>query len=252
MDGILAKFTSKEKLNPKITVRKPLPLPQNHHCQSLLCCVICTEFCIDNFFCENILILYDFKCYTFAGKTIDHVGIKIEPGFSLKGLINILGFKLRCHVVINFKKEIMIDVSFSPIKIAKGLIAMQKSKKDEENGPKLYAKISAENVDVKLLGYVSLLGISAEVAIDISDDYIKFYTYGNLFNLFAANITVQARYKKIEEADFVVSDAFKNLETAISYLTRRRRDLNPYWLSEHSKIIQTHQNQLMILPLLTP
>ena len=167
----------------------------------------CTEFCI-NCFCENILILHNRNCCSFSGKAIDHVGIKIEPGFSLKGLINILGFKLRCHIVINFKKEIMIDVSFSPIKIAKGLIAMQKSKKDEENGPKLYAKISAENVDVKLLGYISLLGISAEVAIDISDDYIKFYTYGNLFNLFAANMTVQAGYKKIEEADFVVSDAF--------------------------------------------
>ena len=102
----------------------------------------------------------------------------------------------------------MIDVSFSPIKIAKGLIAIQKSKKDEENGPKLYAKISAENVDVKLQGYASLLGISAEVAIDITDDYMKFYTYGNLFNLFAANITVQARYKMIEEADFVVSFPF--------------------------------------------
>lgn len=118
----------------------------------------------------------------------------------------------------------MIDVSFSPIKIAKGLIAMQKSKKDEENGPKLYAKISAENVDVKLQGYMSLLGINAEVAIEINDEYMKFYTYGNLFNLFAANITVQAGYKKIEDADFIVSDAFSEFEDCY-FLSKWSRSL---------------------------
>ena len=107
-------------------------------------------------------------------------------------------------IIINFRKEIELEVSFSPIKLAKGLIAVQRSRKDEENGPKLHAKLSLDSVSVSLQGYASLLGISAAVSIAISDDYMKFHLYGNLFNIFAANLTVQAGYKKLEEADFVV------------------------------------------------
>eukprot|EP00794_Sanderia_malayensis_P016608 gene16608-18294_t len=140
-----------------------------------------------------------------AGKTFDHLGTKINPGFSLKGLINILGFKLRCNILINFRKEIMLEVAFSPIKIANGLIALQRTKQDEENGPKLYAKLTVNSVHVKLQAFATLLGISASVDIHIADDYMKFHTYGNLFNLFAANLTVQAGYKKLEEADFLVA-----------------------------------------------
>ena len=140
----------------------------------------------------------------FAGKKIDHIGVKIEPGFSLKGLIDILGFKLRCKIVVNFKKEIMLDVAFSPIKIANGLLTLQRSGKDEENGPVLVAKITPEKVRVKIAGYVYLLGISAGVNIDVNDDYMKFAVHGNLFNLFETNITVQAGYKKLEEASFMV------------------------------------------------
>ena len=143
-----------------------------------------------------------------SGKTIEHIGTKINPGFSLKGLINILGFKLRCTISINFRKEILLEVSFSPIKIASGLIALQRTKKDEENGPKLHAKISADKVEVNLQAYASLLGISAYVNIEITDDYMRFHTYGNLFNVIAANLTVQSGYQKLEEADFLVSISF--------------------------------------------
>ena len=119
-------------------------------------------------------------------------------------MINILGFKLRCKIVVNLKKEILIDVAFSPIKIANGLLILQRSNKDEENGPALMAKIAPNKVNVKIDGYVYLLGISAGVSIDVNDDYMKFVVYGNLFNLFEANVTVQASYKKLEEASFMV------------------------------------------------
>ena len=119
-------------------------------------------------------------------------------------MISILGFKLRCHIVVNLKKEILIDVAFSPIKIANGLLTLQKSSNDEENGPTFMARIAPNKVNVKINGYVYLLGISAGVTIDINDDYMKFDVYGKLFNLFEANITVQAGYKKLEEASFMV------------------------------------------------
>ena len=98
----------------------------------------------------------------------------------------------------------MIDASFSPIKIAKGLIALQKSKKDDENGPVFYVKLNKKTVDVKIHAYATLLGIGAEVSIDVSHDMMTFYVYGNLFNLVAANITVKASYSKLEDADFLV------------------------------------------------
>ena len=102
----------------------------------------------------------------------------------------------------------MLDVAFSPIKIGNGLLAIQRSRKDEENGPKLFAKIATDKVDVKIQGYLNMLGLSAEVTIEVNDDYMRFEVYGNLFNLFAANVTVQAGYKKLEEASFLVRCAF--------------------------------------------
>lgn len=164
---------------------------------------IFSKHCDDIVF-KSVLKMSFNSSLTIPGKTIDHVGIKIDSGFSLKGLINILGFKLRCHVVVNLKKEIMLDVAFSPIKIANGLMAVQRSKKDEENGPKLFAKIAPNKVDVKIQGFLSILGISAEVEIEVNDNYMQFMIYGNLFNLFAANVTVKAGYKKLEEASFLV------------------------------------------------
>lgn len=83
-------------------------------------------------------------------------------------------------------------------------MVIQRNRKDEENGPRLYAKITPSKVDVKIQGFISLLGLSAEVAIEVNDEVMKFMIYGELFNLFAANITVQAGYKKIEEASFLV------------------------------------------------
>ncbi|XP_057311457.1 uncharacterized protein LOC130649225 [Hydractinia symbiolongicarpus] len=139
------------------------------------------------------------------GTKIELLEVTIPEGFMLKGLINILGYKIKCDNFVDFPKLIQVYDELSPIKIGKGLIAVSKSKNDLENGPKVFVKISKEEVAVKIQGYVSLLGLGAEVLIDVSYKGFYFYVYGNIFNLIEANVTVNPPYGSLAETGFSVS-----------------------------------------------
>lgn len=67
-------------------------------------------------------------------------------GFLLRGKVKILGMELGCDVHVNFPREIKVAADMSPIKIGKGLIKLQRSRKDGENGPKLYIIVSLKEV----------------------------------------------------------------------------------------------------------
>lgn len=64
----------------------------------------------------------------------------------LKGSIYILGFYLKCDILINFPKAIRLAVEMSPINIGGGLIKLTRRANDLENGPKLLVAISSQEV----------------------------------------------------------------------------------------------------------
>ena len=110
-----------------------------------------------------------------------------------------------CKVIVDIPSKIEVNVQMSPIKIGTDLIRIQKSEEDSENGPLFYAKVATSGVQVKIQGYVTVLGISAGADIDVSDSGFRFKISGNIFNMFKAELDLQASYGSIEKASFSVS-----------------------------------------------
>ena len=131
---------------------------------------------------------------------------KIDSGFSFQGKINLLGYELYVNCKISYKPvKFALIVEMSPIKIAKGLIALQRSEKEADKGPMFQAVIAASGTQIKIKGYVTVLGISAGVSIDVSDNGFEFSMSGNLFDVIRADVTIKAKYADIKTASFQVS-----------------------------------------------
>ena len=82
----------------------------------------------------------------FLGKSISHLKTQIKSGFFLKGTINILGYTVKCEILVHFPKSIKVSAEMAPVKIGNGLIKLTRKAKDLENGPKLYVGLSTSEV----------------------------------------------------------------------------------------------------------
>ncbi|XP_057297784.1 uncharacterized protein LOC130628792 [Hydractinia symbiolongicarpus] len=209
---------------------------------------------LDSGFPEGLVVAFSTNP---RGKEIKHLNQKIGMGFLLRGKVKILGIELGCNVHVNFPREIKVAADMSPIKIGKGLIKLQRSKKDGENGPKLYVIVSLKEVAVRIQGYVQVLSIAAEASIDISNKGIFLYIYGNLFNLIEANVTISAPYGngEISESQFmvgaclsttiaditlksknIVTHAAESTEEAISKTTKEAEKADTWYDAAHGKL----------------
>eukprot|EP00794_Sanderia_malayensis_P007160 gene7160-7967_t len=142
-----------------------------------------------------------------GGKELNVLKTKIENGFRLQGKIRILGYDLYldCAIAYAPKPKFKLQVELSPIKIAGGLIALQRSKNEPEKGPMFLGQISAAGVKIKIKAFVTVLGISVGANIDISDDGYEFSISGNLFDLVRADVTITSTYADIKTASFEVN-----------------------------------------------
>ncbi len=140
-----------------------------------------------------------------SGKHIEAHDINIEAGLYLKATINFLGFNLSSEIIFN-DDRLMIDVSMSPIDWAGGLIQVRRSDLDRKNGPKAFINlVKGDSITVQINGYVSLLGISREIYIDISDTGIKFNMTSRIWNMIEASLEVNAAYGSWASLSFSVS-----------------------------------------------
>ena len=139
-----------------------------------------------------------------SGKDIDALDIKIEAGLYLKGTLNFLGFKVAAEVIIQLPR-LLIDVELSPIDWAGGLIQLRRSADDRDNGPKAFIYLTATSVTVQINGYISLLGMSREVKIDVSDTAFKFEMTTDLWGMIRSELYVEAAYGSLAALAFEVS-----------------------------------------------
>ena len=70
----------------------------------------------------------------------------------------------------------------------------------------LYADVDVGEgkLDVKILGYCYVLGISAEVKIILTNTEFQFKVAGNLWNVFKASVELTASYGSVENLAFSV------------------------------------------------
>jgi hypothetical protein len=90
---------------------------------------------------------------------------------------------------------------------------MSASQSDTSNGPFLTADIDllpSPNVDIQASGYLSVLGISLETTLTITNTQYIFNIEGRFLNLFEASLHVYASYGSIQTAAFRVQGSFTN------------------------------------------
>ena len=143
-----------------------------------------------------------------TGKDIKAYDISVAAGLYLKGTINFLGFEVSAEINVNPGEKILVDIQMSPIDWAGGLMVLRKNATDLANGPKAFIHLEGDTVIVKIEGYISLLGASGAVVIDVSDAAYKFKLDTDLWGMIRSNLEVEASYGSLATLDFKVGTWF--------------------------------------------
>ncbi len=150
--------------------------------------------------------------FSLLGKELPEVGLSIQAGFRFKGALNILGLEAYVDVNINLPNGIKFLAGLPPIKIAGGLLKMYASSRDTRKGPYLNAIVQMlpqPKISIEAKGYVSVLGISLETSLKISNSEYKFFIKGNVWGIFQASLLIHAQYGSIKTAGFRIKGEFK-------------------------------------------
>ena len=151
--------------------------------------------------------------FSLLGKELPHVPLSISQGFRLKGTINILGLEASADVTLSLPNGLKMDVSLPVLRLSGNLLSMYASSNDRSRGPYLIVNITLlprPSVNVEASGYLSVLGISREAILRITDDKYIFSTEGRFLNLFESSLEITASYGNIKSASFRVRGEFKN------------------------------------------
>ena len=151
--------------------------------------------------------------FSLFGVELPHVPLSIPQGYRFKGTIKILGLEASTDVNIGLPHGIYFGVALPPIRIGRELIQMYASKSDKSNGPFLTADIDilpSPQVDIQARGYLSVLGISLETSMIITNTQYVFNIQGKFLNLFEASLRIFASYRDIKTASFRVQGSFTN------------------------------------------
>ena len=143
---------------------------------------------------------------------LPHVPLSIPQGYRLNGTLNILGLEASADVTIGLPNGIDFAVALPPISVG-GLLRMSVSSSDHSQGPSLNAVITllpTPSVNIEARGYLSVLGISLETTLTITNTQYVFNIQGKMLDLFEANLYITASYGNIHQATFQVQGSFTN------------------------------------------
>ena len=148
--------------------------------------------------------------FSLAGVELPHVPLSIPQGYRLNGTLNILGLEASADVTIGLPNGIDFAVALPPINVG-GLLRMSVSSSDQSRGPFLKAVITllpTPNVNIEARGYLSVLDISLETILTVTNTEYIFNIQGKMLNLFEANLHIAASYGNIQQARFQVQGSF--------------------------------------------
>ena len=151
--------------------------------------------------------------FSLFGVELPHVPLSIPQGYRFKGTLNILGLEASADVTIGLPDGIDFAVALPPINVGGGLLQMTASQSDTSSGPFLTADIDVlptPSVDIQASGYLSVVGISLETVLTITNTQYIFSIEGKFLNLFDASLRIFASYGDIRTASFQVQGSFTN------------------------------------------
>ena len=150
--------------------------------------------------------------FSLAGVELPHVPLSIPQGYRFKGTINILGLQASADVIIGLPNGIDFTIALPSIHVGR-LLRMYRSRSDKSHGPILNAMVTLlprPKVNIRAKGYLSVLGISVETTLRITNTKYIFKIKGNMLHLFEANLRIAASYGNIRRAKFTVQGRFTN------------------------------------------
>ena len=150
--------------------------------------------------------------FSLAGVELPHVPLSIPQGYRLNGTLNILGLEASADVTIGLPNDIDFAVALPPINVG-GLLRMSVSSSDQSRGPFLNAMITllpSPSINIEAIGYLSVLGISLETTLTVTNTQYIFNIQGRMLDLVEANLHIAASYRNIQQATFQVQGSFTN------------------------------------------
>ena len=150
--------------------------------------------------------------FSVAGVDLPHVPLSIPQGYRFKGTLNILGLVASADVTIGLPNGIDFAVALPPINV-RGLLRMSISGSDKSRGPFMKAVIRllpTRYVNIEARGYLSVLGISRQTTLAITNTQYVFNIQGKMLHLFDAKLRIAASYGNIQRARFQVQGSFTN------------------------------------------
>ena len=164
--------------------------------------------------------------YSLIDRALPGLGVTIPAGLYFRGTMRFLGYQIHALINIDFMRSYFrIEAYFDPLKLANGLIVMYRSRDIRSQGPFVDIELQASPLHVSILasGYVSVLGISAEAVLRISNDGYDISLYGSLLGLFEAQVHLHASYGDPQRASFEVTAYLRN--DFFDYIARKVREL---------------------------
>ena len=164
------------------------------------------HFLADTGFPDGLTTSFALKPHTFKD-----LGITIPRGFYFKGTVNIFGLKVECEMTLDPPRLIEVKARLSPLNLAGGLLKMSESRAVADKGPFLYVMIQSNPLKFKAeaSGYVSVLGISAEAKLVVSNSGFEVSVFGSIFRVLEAELTIKASIGKVLDASFSVAGKVK-------------------------------------------
>jgi hypothetical protein len=164
------------------------------------------DFLADTGFPDGLTTSFALKPHIFRD-----LGIIIPKGFYFKGTVNIFGLKVECEMILDPPRLIEVKARLSPLNLAGGLLKMSESRAVTDKGPFLDVIIQSNPLkfQAEASGYVSVLGISAEAKLVVSNSGFEVSIFGSIFGVLEAELTIKASIGKVLDASFSAAGKVK-------------------------------------------
>ena len=178
------------------------------------------------------------------------IELRIPAGFYFSGGMSLLGVSAFAELKYNPPSEFFINATLSPISLS--ILSIYRSSNDHTNGPFFEASFTTEEVSIRGAGYISVLGISTSVDLEISSDKFAFTITGDIFGLLRAKLTVSTTsVTDILSGEFRVyavieSNILDQINAAIAESFKTTADLADLAVKGAKELINVAQDGLRI------
>lgn len=145
--------------------------------------------------------------YAKSDIVIPQLGLFIPGGFIFNGTLSWFGVKVSANIYVNLPDVVQVRAELFPMTLAGGLLKMYKSQSDKQKGPFLSILMRTKPLPAfkaEAAGYVSVLGIEAEVSLFFNPAGYEIYLHGKIFNVIEASLRVYAITGSVYNAEWGV------------------------------------------------